>query len=122
MFHSPFHSLGNIYICDYNNDRVRKVTVSTGIITTVMIVSYPWGVAGDAPGNVYSGVSSTIKKYTSSTAATSTIAGISGSYSYSGDGGAATSATLNSPRGIAVDSSGRKLMYTLMYVRLLCHF
>ena len=29
------HHLGNIYIVDYYNHRIRKVTVSTGIITTV---------------------------------------------------------------------------------------
>ena len=38
----------------------------------------------------------------------STIAG-TGSRSYSGDNGAATSATLNSPYGVAVDASGRIL-------------
>ncbi len=98
--------------------------MSTGIITTVMTGSNPWGVAVDASGNVYSGDmgSFTIKKYTSSTASTSTIAGISGSGGYSGDGGAATSATLFWPRGVALDSSGRQLMHTLMYVRLPCHF
>ena len=37
-----------------------------------------------------------------------TIAG-TGTASYSGDGGAATSATLNSPRIVAVDASGRIL-------------
>ncbi len=59
--------LGNVYIADHSNNRIRKVTVSTGIITT--------------------------------------IAG-TGSYSYSGDGGAATSATLQAPSGVALDSSG----------------
>ncbi len=49
------------------NQRVRKVTVSTGIMTTV---------AG------------------------------SGSTGFSGDGGDATSAILNDPFGLAVDSSG----------------
>ena len=34
-----------------------------------------------------------------------TIAG-SGTYSFSGDGGAATSATMRDPYGVAVDSSG----------------
>ncbi len=29
------HHIGNVYIADYNNHRVRKVTVSTGIITTI---------------------------------------------------------------------------------------
>ena len=56
-----------MYIADTDNDRIRKVTVSTGIITL--------------------------------------IAG-TGAYSYSGDGGAATSATLKYPRGVAVDASG----------------
>ena len=37
-----------------------------------------------------------------------TIAG-TGSASYSGDNGAATSAALNSPHGVAVDASGRIL-------------
>ena len=59
-----------MYVADSSNCRVRKVTVSTGIITT--------------------------------------IAG-TGSYSFSGDGGAATSAALNYPRGIAVDSSGNMI-------------
>ncbi len=29
------HSIGNIYIADYSNNRIRKVTVSTGIISTI---------------------------------------------------------------------------------------
>ena len=40
-----------------------------------------------------------------------TIAGSSTSGSYSGDNGAATSATLNYPYGVAVDASGRILYY-----------
>ena len=64
-------NIGNVYIADYSNNRIRKVTVSTGII--------------------------------------STIAGSSTSGSYSGDNGAATSATLFAPTGVAVDASGRIL-------------
>ena len=63
-------NIGNVYIADWSNHRVRKVTVSTGII--------------------------------------STIAG-TGTADYSGDGGAATSATLHFPEGVALDSSGRIL-------------
>ena len=65
-------NIGNVYIADMNNHRIRKVTLSTGII--------------------------------------STIAG-TGSTTYSGDNGAATSATLNYPYGVALDASGRILYY-----------
>ena len=59
-----------MYIGDYLNNRIRKVTVSTGIITTIAgsgssgystdngeatsePLSYPYGVAVDASGSVY---------------------------------------------------------------------
>ena len=46
-----------------------------------------------------------------STGIISTIAGSSTSGSYSGDNGAATSATLYYPHGVAVDASGRILYF-----------
>ena len=49
-----------------------------------------------------------------STGIISTIAG-TGSTTYSGDNGAATSATLNYPQGVAVDASGRILYYCLLH-------
>ena len=68
---NPLFLLGTtttyIYIADSNNHRIRKVTISTGIITT------------------YAGT---------------------GTAGYSGDNGQPTSATLSSPLGVAVDSSG----------------
>ena len=63
-------NLGNVYIADRANNRIRKMTVSTGIITTIV---------GTGTGT------------------------------FSGDGGAATSATLYYPHGVAVDASGRIL-------------
>ena len=72
-------STGNVYIADFNNYRIRKVTVSTGIITT--------------------------------------IAGSSTSGSYSGDEGAATSAKLNYPLGVRIDSAG-SCIYSLTGVYL----
>ena len=73
----PVSNIGNVYIADLFNNRIRKVTVSTGII--------------------------------------STIAGSSASGSYSGDNGAATSATLYFPAGVALDASGRILYYCLLH-------
>ena len=58
-------SAGNLYIADYGNNRIRKV--SNGVITTVA-------------GN--------------------------GTAGFSGDNGPATSAQLNIPVGVAVDSAG----------------
>ena len=63
-------NIGNVYIADCGNQRIRKVTVSTGTITT--------------------------------------IAG-TGSNSYSGDNGPATSAALSVPGAVALDASGRIL-------------
>ena len=68
FFDIPVSNIGNVYIADTYNNRIRKV--STGIITT--------------------------------------IAG-TGTLSYSGDNGAATSATLKDPWGVALDLSGRIL-------------
>lgn len=63
-----FDAAGNLYIADQNNHRVRKVAVGTNIITTV---------AGSSVGATYAG-----------------------------DGGQATSASLNQPNAIAFDAAG----------------
>ena len=61
-------------------------------------------------GNVYIAESNNncTRKLTVSTGIIATIAG-TGASGYSGDNGAATSATLNQPWGVAVDTSGRIL-------------
>jgi len=118
------HHLGNIYIADTFNNRIRKVTVSTGIISTIAgtgigsysgdngaatsaALSYPRGVGLDTAGNVYIAdtLNNRIRKVTISTGIITTIAG-TGTASYSGDNGPATSATLYYPYGVAVDSAG----------------
>ena len=118
------HHLGNIYIADYNNQRIRKVTVSTGIISTIAgtgtssysgdngaatsaTLKYPYGVGLDTASNVYIAdtENNRIRKVTISTGIITTFAG-TGTGSYSGDNGPATSATLNTPVGVGLDTAG----------------
>ena len=62
-------------------------------------------------GNVYIAdqQSARIRKITAATGTISSIAGKGSSGTYSGDGGAATSAGLNYVRGVALDASGTTL-------------
>jgi hypothetical protein len=118
------HHLGNIYVADNWNHRIRKVTVSTGIISTIAgtgtnsysgdngpatsaTLCNPHGVGLDAAGNVYIADNGNhrIRKVTISTGIITTFAG-TGTISYSGDNGPATSATLYFPSGVAMDSAG----------------
>ena len=116
---------GNVYFADTFNQRVRKVTASTGIITTIAgngfygynedgilatsaLLINPHVVALDASGNVYFGdiiVDERVRKVTVSTGIITTIAG-NGSTGYNGDGIVATSAQLKYPVGVALDGSG----------------
>ena len=115
---------GNVYFADAANERVRKVDLSTGIITTIAgngISGYngdgipatnaelqgPYGIATDGSGNVYIAdhFNNRIRKVTVSTGLISTVAG-NGTGSFSGDGGVATAAGIWFPYGIALDASG----------------
>jgi len=117
-------SAGNIYIADLFNFVIRKVAAGTGMITTVAgngtsgysgdngaatsaRLSGPTGVAVDSIGNMYiaDSVSNRIRKVAAGTGIITTVAG-NGTSGYSGDNGAATSASLSYPNGVAVDSAG----------------
>ncbi len=115
--------LGNIYIADTNNKRIRKVTAATGVITTVAGggtaypfgesatsagISQPYGVAVDGSGNLYIPVARCIGEVVAATGIIERVAGTSGERQggYSGDGGPATSAQLAYPEGLAVDVAG----------------
>lgn len=115
---------GNLYIADMGNYAIRRVDASTGIITTIaggngsgttgdggpataakfQKVS---GLAVDAAGNIYvSDATAGVVRQISTNGIISTVAGGGSPVSGNGDGGAATGATLQSPWGLAIDSTG----------------
>ena len=103
---------GDLYIADTKNNAIRElraadqtmVTVAGRSITRTQL-NLPQGVAVDPSGNIYIADSgaNVIRKLANGTL--TTVAG-TGSAGFSGDGGPAASAQLNSPKGVAVDSSG----------------
>ncbi len=113
---------GDLFIADSNNNVVRKVNASTGLITTVAgngawgyggdgaaatsaQVDDPMGIAVDAAGNIYIADSgnNVVRKIDPA----GTITTIAGDFAlgagYSGDGSAATAGQLDAPTGLAVD-------------------
>jgi len=112
---------GNLFIADYSNSRVRKVS-ATGTINTVAgngvwgfsgdggpAISAqirPVGLAVDASGNLFIAEPDNHRiRKVNSNGTISTVAG-TGSPGYSGDGGPAASAQLSIPYGVAVDTAG----------------
>jgi uncharacterized protein YjiK len=115
---------GNLYIADYYNARIRKVTATTGVITTVAgngtsgftgdgglatsaEINHAFGVTVDASGNLYIADTSNnrIRMVTASTGIITTVVG-NGTQGFTGDGGAATSAELWNPIGVVFDAGG----------------
>lgn len=107
-------SAGNLYIADTVNNVIREVAAKTGIITTFARgLIFPSDVALDSAGNLY--IADTghaeIKMVSASTGSIAVVAG-NGNFGSSGDGGPATSATLNQPNSIASDSVGNLYIST----------
>jgi uncharacterized protein (TIGR03437 family) len=102
-------SAGNLYIADTNNNHIRKVT--NGLITTVAVngtLGNPAGITVDSTGNLYIASSNVLASNILKVSAgvITNVAGNNGPSGFAGDGALATSARLNSPVGIAVDSAG----------------
>jgi uncharacterized protein (TIGR03437 family) len=113
---------GNVYFCDTGNHRVRRID-SSGMISTVAgdgtagfggdggsavraRVNSPSGIAVDGAGNVFIADTGNHRvRVITPQAIIFTVAG-TGSPGFNGDGGAASSALLNSPHGVFVSAGG----------------
>jgi trimeric autotransporter adhesin len=134
--------LGNIYISDSGNGRIREVNATTGTITTFVgggsgayfnggtgtaVVLAPAGIAFDPSGNLYIAepTQQIVVKVTALGVAT-LFAGVQGSggagvAGYNGDNIQANTAELNAPTTVASDRSGNiyiddSLNYRIRYI------
>jgi hypothetical protein len=117
-------SVGDLFIADSLNERIREVNASTGVITTVAgtgTANYtgdggqataatlwgPQGIAIDSAGNLYiaDDINDVVREVNHASQVITTLAG-NGNFGYTGDGGAATAAELGFPEGVAVDTAG----------------
>ncbi|MGD0668821.1 MAG: hypothetical protein ABSB23_14775 [Bryobacteraceae bacterium] len=118
-------SSGNVYIAEPTDGRIREVSTiksnidintivgngtlgfsGDGATATAAELNRPTGVAVDTAGHIYIADSLNNRiRVAQSGGSISTFAG-NGGYSYSGDGGPAASAQMNSPHGVAVDGAG----------------
>ena len=118
-------ALGNVYIADSGNNRIRRIDASSHLISTVAgngtpgnggdggpalsaSISNPGALLLDGAGDLFIADSGNhaIRKLVLATGKLTTIAGQLGQSGYSGDGGLASAATLNTPEGLALDNTG----------------
>ena len=113
-----------IFFSDVGNSRIRRVDLTTGVITTVAgggtgdlgdggpataatFSSHPMRVTGDHAGSLFVADAhhARIRKIDTATSTITTVAGC-GIEGYSGDGGLAVHARIASPHGTALDREG----------------
>ena len=117
-----FDAVGNLYIADTENNRIRMVN-TIGIINTIAgtgtaaysgdggqatnaELHYPSGIAFDGAGNLYiSDTDNNRIRMVNTAGIISTIVG-NGTAGYSGDGGSATAAQLDAPTRLTFDATG----------------
>lgn len=124
-------SNGDVYLADTQNHVIRKITATTGIVTTVAglgpdgagysgdggaatdaALNYPTGVTMDTNGNIFIAefANSVVRRVDVHTGIISTVCGKANIRSYTGDGGPADMATLWSPNKLSFDAEGNLLI------------
>lgn len=113
-----FDGLGNLFVADAYNHRIRKITpsgtVSTyagtgavGSVNSTALLStfnYPMGLALDAAGNLY--IADRFNHMVRKISASGNVTTLAGSGSIGSSNGAGTGASFNYANGVAVDGSG----------------
>ncbi len=118
---------GNVYYTEFGTSSVKKIDANGAVQTisgmghegfagddgpaTAALLRHPFGVALDANGDFYIADTDNhrIRKVSAATGNITTVAG-NGSAGFSGDGGLATQAALNTPWGVALDLQGNLLI------------
>lgn len=115
---------GNLLLADSRNQRIRRIDLRSGVITTIAgsgrpgfsgdgglaiaaSLFFPLAIGMDTAGNLVIADSGNhrIRRVDMATGGITTLAG-NGKQGFSGDGGPASSASLHSPAGVAVDPEG----------------
>ena len=127
---------GQMYIAEQDGHRIRKVNPTSGEITTVAgtgtagfsgdggpatsaKLDHPVHIAFDSAGNLYIADSGNnrIRKVAAGSGVITTVAG-NGTPGATGDGGPATAAQLNQPKGVDVDAAGDILIADTLNQRI----
>ena len=135
-------SQGNLYIAGYSDNKVYKVSVSTGLLSLVAgsgtkpsdptaangdggpaasaMLNGPRGVWSDTVGNTYIADTSDNKiRVVDASGNIQTVAG-TGVSSSTGNGGVATAATVSNPQGVLTDSGENIYIADSSSVRVIC--